>query len=1057
MNEIGYLETTIDTIVTDNPYLVGVEGGTGPIGELGPRGPIGPAGPVGPVGVSSESLYAQDAFKDLLQHPPLIDIDFDDGIYATKRGPLPAFSRNTSGLFMNRDGVLVGKTTSSTSINLSTTTVGSTITVTIPSRAAVDWQLGSTVLLLSDTDADNQIDAGESYISCTLLDYTLSTNTLSLLINAVSGSSTISSWAVGYCGPRLDYSSVPKRSNNLLLNSENFTSVWSLQNTFSPFGTNPSTSSISNVGISPDNAFNATRITEVSDSAAGKTILRQYFPVETSRTYTFSVYAKYGDPPAKLTDPDRRLRYLALHSFLDTTVENAATFDLLNGVVGTSTRGTGLIGRTMTPVGDDWYRCSITFKTPSSTPWNFVDIRFHDTDVIGTDITTRNYRYMYIYGAQLEIGSTPTQYTKTTSYEINTVCGGALIEESRTNLLSRSEDFANSTWIKSNSSISGTLYTAPTGASTANELVEDSLNAAHTCVQNAATATIGTTYTFSVFVKRKPSSNQFLLIGATNLAAASFLSVNLTNGVTSTGIGSPGAPINVSSTAYPDGWYRVQFSVVATSAAATTLDIRLSRDGTWANRSYLGDGVQSSLIWGAQAEVGSSPTSYIPTTTATAIRASDDVAYTGTTLSDLWNKSEGTIVCEFDTAGKSEYNATYFNDSFIFQAATDQSNRIGVLADGVGNISPEILAAGVNQYVPTTKKYIENSVQRVAVSFKSGSPTRAYLTGSSYVTGTNLNATLPSITTLVLGKSEISSNYLNGHLRSFRYYGKYFSENTLKFLTTSYNGSLRDIDASRYIEKVNSILQVAQGTLNDVVTESQQDAINRFVAAGKVSGWWGRIKNLYLPIWGNGDANAVNLIDCSSGTFVGGVTHNAGWSTGDGTSGRFDYGTSPSAIGCSPTSGCIFFLLPNTTPLLSAMGTAAAVMGCTDVSLTNALTISKSSESLSYVYGGTTSTTFTYVAGMHLIKRESPSGVIYQTRRSNFEDLTLGPTSAGTGISSANMNAWARNVNGSFPANSYGAYNIGLHGMGLGLSNADGSKFITDCENLWESCTSYVL
>jgi hypothetical protein len=1049
MNEIGYLETTIDTIVTDNPYLVGVEGGTGPIGELGPRGPVGPTGPVGPVGVSSESLYAQDAFKDLLQHPPLIDIDFDDGIYATKRGPLPAFSRNTSGLFMNRDGVLVGKTTSSTSINLSTTTVGSTITVTIPSRAAVDWQLGSTVLLLSDTDADNQIDAGESYISCTLLDYTLSTNTLSLLINVVGGSSTISSWAVGYCGPRLDYSSVPKRSNNLLLNSENFTSVWSLQNTFSPFGTNPSTSSISNVGISPDNAFNATRITEVSDSAAGKTILRQYFPVETSRTYTFSVYAKYGDPPAKLTDPDRRLRYLALHSFLDTTVENAATFDLLNGVVGTSTRGTGLIGRTMTPVGDDWYRCSITFKTPSSTPWNFVDIRFHDTDVIDTDITTRNYRYMYIYGAQLEIGSTPTQYTKTTSYEINTVCGGALIEESRTNLVTQSGQMH--LWGGGGTRVLST-ENSPDGINKATLLTSTSGAYNGLCRSNNISYTLNTQYTVSAFVKKGNWRYVSLDFSALRPGGPSVPFFDLdalkfsANGSTTVG--------NIIH--FPNGWMRLVVTGLAVVATGTTVaDFWLTSSAGTPNTD-IGAG-QTAYVWGYQVETGAAATSLIPTTTATAIRASDDVAYTGTTLSDLWNKSEGTIVCEFDTAGKSEYNATYFNDSFIFQAATDQSNRIGVLADGVGNISPEILAAGVNQYVPTTKKYIENSVQRVAVSFKSGSPTRAYLTGSSYVTGTNLNATLPSITTLVLGKSEISSNYLNGHLRSFRYYGKYFSENTLKFLTTSYNGSLRDIDASRYIEKVNSILQVAQGTLNDVVSVSQQDAINRFVAAGKVSGWWGRIKNLYLPIWGNGDANAVNLIDCSSGTFVGGVTHNAGWSTGDGTSGRFDYGTSPSAIGCSPTSGCIFFLLPNTTPALANMPASASIMGCADVSLTNALTISKSSASLSYVYGGTTSTTFTYVAGLHLIKRESPSGVIYQTRRSNFEDLTLGPTSAGTGISSANMNAWARNVNGSFPANSYGAYNIGLHGMGLGLSNADGSKFITDCENLWESCTSYIL
>jgi hypothetical protein len=1047
MNEIGYLETTIDTIVTDNPYLVGVEGGTGPIGELGPRGPVGPSGPVGPVGVSSESLYAQDAFKDLLQHPPLIDIDFDDGIYATKRGPLPAFSRNTSGLFMNRDGVLVGKTTSSTSINLSTTTVGSTITVTIPSRAAVDWQLGSTVLLLSDTDADNQIDTGESYISCTLLDYTLSTNTLSLLVNAVSGSSTISSWAVGYCGPRLNYSSVPTRSNNLLLNSENFTSVWTSPSdgTISPFGTNPSTSSISNVGISPDNALNATRITEVSDSAAGKTILRQYFPVETSRTYTFSVYAKYGDPPAKLTDPDRRLRYLALHSFLDTTVENAATFDLLNGVVGTSTRGTGLIGRTMTPVGDDWYRCSITFKTPSSTPWNFVDIRFHDTDVIGTDITTRNYRYTYIFGAQLEIGSVATAYAKTiNTYETNKVCVGALIEESTPNLILQSENFASASWVKQGGSISSVANVEPDGSANSELFSEDGTASTHRTFQSF-TGVSGTSYTLSVFLKFAGRDQIFL--ENRSIGTNPFVVFNIQNGT----IGFVSSGLTAAIQAYPNGWYRCSITGTATLAGGNYLIGGYSGGGKF----YTGLIGPAFYLYGAQAEAGSFPTSYIPTTTATAIRASDDVAYTGTTLSDLWNKSEGTIVCEFDTAGKSAYNATYFNDSFIFQAATDQSNRIGVLADGVGNISPEILAAGVNQYVPTTKKYIENSVQRVAVSFKSGSPTRAYLTGSSYVTGTNLNATLPSITTLVLGKSEISSNYLNGHLRSFRYYGKYFSENTLKFLTTSYDGSLRDIDASRYIEKVNSILQVAQGTLNDVVTESQQDAINRFVAAGKVSGWWGRIKNLYLPIWGNGDANAVNLIDCSSGTFVGGVTHNAGWSTGDGTSGRFDYGTSPSAIGCSPTSGCIFFLLPNTTPLLSAMGTAAAVMGCADTGSTNALTISKSSTSLSYVYGGTTSTTFTYVSGMHLIKRESPSGVIYQTRRSNFEDLILGPTSAGTGISSVNMNAWATNTNGTYA--NYGAYNIGLHGMGLGLSNADGSKFITDCENLWESCTSYVL
>ena len=1041
MNEIGYLETTIDTIVTDNPYLVGIEGGVGQIGEQGPAGPVGPPGPPGPVGTSSENVAAQDAFKDLLQNPPIIDIDFSDSVYASKRGPLPAFSRNTSGTFMNRDGVLVGKTTSTTSINLSTTTVGSTLSVVIPSRAAVDWQLASTVLLLSDTDSDNQIDAGESYISCTLLDYVLSTNTLSLRVDSVSGSTTIANWSVGYCGPRLDYVSTPKRSNNILSNSENFTSVWVLQNTFSPFGTDPTTNSIANVIISPDNAFNGTKITEVSSSTAGQTILRQFFPVEANRTYTFSVYAKYGN-----------LRYLSLHSFLAAGVHNAATFDLLNSNVGTATRGT--VTRTMTAVGDDWYRCSITFKTPSSLTLNFVDIRFHDADIIDVAITTRNYRYTYVYGAQLEIGSSATTYAKTASNETRNECAGVLIEPTRSNYMANSASSPINTWGNSNGTPIASVNSSinPDGVTRNNVILAHDGLAAYNPSSGTTNVPVGT-YTISVYVKYVNARWMrlvFLSDMNNNRVNAWF---DVQNGVTGTIALAAGTLTDFSHAieASSNGWYRL--SITATTAAINRIGFYII-SSTGDNTTDRGTNMEYGL-WGAQIEEGSSTSSFIPTTSAIAIRASDDIAYNGETLSNLWNRSEGTIVCEFDTAGKSEYNATYFDDSFVFQAATDQSNRIGVLTDGSGNISPKILATGVDQYAPTTKKYIENSVQRVAVSFKSGAPTRAYLSGSSYVNGTNINSTLPAITTLALGKSEVSSNYLNGHLRGFRYYDKYFSENTLKFLTTTYDGSLRDQDASLYIEKVNDILQGEQGTLNDVVTTSQRDAINRFVVAGKRSGWWWRIKHLYLPIWGNADANAVNMIDCSSGTFVGGFTHSNGWSAGNGTTGRFDYGTSPSAVGLSQASGCIFFLLPNTTPLLSSMGTTAAVMGCTDSSSTNALSVSKSGSSLSYVYGGTAATSFTYAAGVHLIKRESPTGVVYQTRSSTFEDLVLGPTTNGTGISSANMNAWALNINGT--VNNYSSYNIGLHGMGLGLSNADGSKFITDCENLWESCTSYTL
>jgi hypothetical protein len=351
------------------------------------------------------------------------------------------------------------------------------------------------------------------------------------------------------------------------------------------------------------------------------------------------------------------------------------------------------------------------------------------------------------------------------------VCRGLLIEEGRTNLLQRSEDFGNATWTKANSSISGTLYTAPTGASTANELVEDSLNAAHTCVQNAATATIGTTYTFSVFVKRKPSSNQFLLIGATNLVVASFISVNLTNGVTSTGIGSPGSPINVSSTAYPDGWYRVQFSVVATSAASITLDIRLSRDGTWANRSYLGDGVQSSLLWGAQVEAGSFATSYIPTTTSSLTRSADVCSYSD--VSSFYNPAAGTLVGDLILYTPSTSSAP---ELFRFGAGNNRI-QLGVTSVATEAIRPFIISGGTTTYNSTQGTIVAGTSRKVALTFATNDAISC-LNGTLGTQDTSV--TMPvSISTAAIGASA-----LTGHIASIRYYKKRLPNAKLVTLTT---------------------------------------------------------------------------------------------------------------------------------------------------------------------------------------------------------------------------------------------------------------------------------
>ena len=358
---------------------------------------------------------------------------------------------------------------------------------------------------------------------------------------------------------------------------------------------------------------------------------------------------------------------------------------------------------------------------------------------------------------------------------ITLACKGLLMEESRTNLALRSDDFANATWSKAFCSISSNTSTAPDGNITADELIEDSTTNGHTCIQSTATATIGTTYTFSVFVKRKDTSNQFLLIGASGLVTASFISVNLTNGVTATNIGSPGIPTNVSSTTYPNGWYRVQFSVVATSASAALFDIRLSRDGTWANRSYLGDGVQSSLLWGAQIEAASFPTSYIPTTTASVVRSADLCSITGAAFTGFYNQSEGTIV----GSGLTNQPTTNAGPELFKSSDGTNNNRIQI---GMTNfptqaVRPFIVSGGTSTYSNTNGTATVGVERKVGTAYKTNDAISAF------------NGTLGTLDTTVTPPTNCNTSSLfsglgSGTISSFRYYKKRLSDAKLQTLTT---------------------------------------------------------------------------------------------------------------------------------------------------------------------------------------------------------------------------------------------------------------------------------
>lgn len=221
------------------------------------------------------------------------------------------------------------------------------------------------------------------------------------------------------------------------------------------------------------------------------------------------------------------------------------------------------------------------------------------------------------------------------------LCLGALIEESRTNLITSSNAF--NAWATGNCTVAASSVVTPEGTADAWKIVEDSLTATHS-ITRPFTPVSGTTYTASVWIKS--AENGFAFLGFSGGGSpATFISVNLSTGSVSTALGTP---IGATSVGHSNGWWRVSFSLVSTSSLSPNIDIRLSRDGNWANRSYLGNGVNGMYVYGAQLEAGSFATSYIPTTAAAAIRSADAYGVSGTDFSRFYNQTEGTMFIQGD-------------------------------------------------------------------------------------------------------------------------------------------------------------------------------------------------------------------------------------------------------------------------------------------------------------------------------------------------------------------------------------------------------------------------
>ena len=371
----------------------------------------------------------------------------------------------------------------------------------------------------------------------------------------------------------------------------------------------------------------------------------------------------------------KEIEYVKLGNASATVVVN-----LSNGTLSKSSDSTN--DYSIESYGNEWYRVSIYNKTATSYQIQF----FFGVDSSGANIATNGTDGLYIWGAQLNSGSTAKTYFPTTDrlnvprIDYSNGCGSLLLEPQRTNLYLNSEPTANE-----NASGNISYVTADFGLGFSNYVLFGDNSVAR--YRYGGTCAASTEYTISAFIKMdsgltpmsgSAATDDFTFVVGGVVVSSGYVTQYFSNGI-----------------------YRV-------SATVTSGTSNLGNNGILKYPYQTDNGFK---VVGWQIEAGSYSTSYIISNSGTTTtRLADTSSTTG--LSSVVNSTEGVLYAEISALADDGTS----RDISINDGTSSNYVRIS-LSNASANIEYNVVVGGSTQ-ASGLSAITQTDLNKIALKYK---------------------------------------------------------------------------------------------------------------------------------------------------------------------------------------------------------------------------------------------------------------------------------------------------------------------------------------------------